>query len=113
MPRIISFSKTIEAFRERRKTVTRRIGWTNLKPDTFLNAVEKAQGLKKGEKMKWLGGIIVKDIRREPLADLLTDPDYGKAEMIKEGFPGMNPREFIKLFPEGADMVTRIEFEYT
>ena len=50
--RNISFSMTTEAVRRREKTVTRRLGWWNLKPGTVLQAVEKAQGLKKGEHVK-------------------------------------------------------------
>ena len=43
--RNISFSMTTEQVRRREKTVTRRLGWSDLKPGTILQAVEKAQGL--------------------------------------------------------------------
>ena len=43
---------TTEAVRRREKTVTLRLGWWKLQPGTILQAVEKAQGLKKGEHVK-------------------------------------------------------------
>ena len=83
-----------------------------------LQAVEKAQGLRKGEKMVKLGLIRVVDIRREPLLLLLDDPGYGRDEMILEGFPGRDPEDFVKFFLAGHDHdyteedITRIQFEY-
>jgi hypothetical protein len=52
MSRNMSFSMTTEAVRNRSKTVTRRLGWWGLQPGTILQAVEKAQGLRKGEHVK-------------------------------------------------------------
>lgn len=125
MSRIISFSMTKEQVRARQKTVTRRLGWRDLKPGTILQAVEKAQGLNKGEKMVKLGLIRVVDARREPLMRLLNspsygpdDPSYGSVEMILEGFPGRDPEDFVKFFLRGHDHdyteedITRIQFEY-
>lgn len=40
MPRHMSFSMTTEAVRRREKTVTRRLGWSDLKPGTLLWPVE-------------------------------------------------------------------------
>ncbi len=57
MPRNMSFSMTTAQFRARTKTVTRRLGWWNLKPGDVIMGVEKAMGLKKGEKVKRLGRI--------------------------------------------------------
>ena len=61
MPRIMSFSKTIPQMYAKTKTVTRRTGasWMKLQPNDRLWAVEKAQGLRKGEKVKRIGPIIV------------------------------------------------------
>jgi hypothetical protein len=63
----ISFTLTTAQVRARSKTVTRRIGWENLKAGTLLCAVEKGQGLKKGERAKKLGVIRVTNVRREEL----------------------------------------------
>ena len=46
---MISFSLTTPQFRDGTKDVTRRLGWTFLKPGDRLCAVVKAMGLKKGE----------------------------------------------------------------
>jgi hypothetical protein len=117
--RHISFSMTTQAFRERRKTVTRRLGWWNLKPGDILMGVEKAQGLKKGEKQVKLGAIQIKSVRREPLRWINSE---GANATELEGFPGMSSYEFVKIFLDhnarqckehGAEtMVNRIEFEY-
>ena len=118
MTRNISFSLTKEQFRNRTKTVTRRIGWKNLKSGEILCAVEKAQGLKKGEKVVRMGLIRVVNVRIEWLYELTDNPEYGKAEVIKEGFPDMTPVQFFGFFVDHHDFdyteekVTRIEFEY-
>jgi hypothetical protein len=116
--RNISFSFTKEQFRKRTKTVTRRLGWKNLKTGTILCAVEKAQGLKKGEKIVRMGLIHVVDARQESLYAITDDIEYGKIEVIKEGFPDMSPDQFFTFFVDTHDFdyphenVTRIEFEY-
>lgn len=108
--------------RARVKTVTRRNGWANLKIGEVLNAVEKAQGLRKGEKVKRICQIRVKDVRRERLDRLTADLDYGFAEVIKEGFvehPQVNgfPSAFVDYYCNAnackpGDTVTRVEFEF-
>jgi hypothetical protein len=118
MTRNISFSLTKEQFRNQTKTVTRRLGWKNLKAGTILCVVEKAQGLKKGEKVVKMGLIRVVNVRIEWLYELTDDLEYGKAEVIKEGFPEMTPAQFFGFFVDHHDFdytedeVTRIEFEY-
>lgn len=115
--RNISFMLTTEQFRNRSKSVTRRMGWLNVKPGEVLMGVEKSQGLKKGEKIVQLGKIRV-STRREKLRAMRDDPVYGAKEVIREGFPQMSPAEFVEFFcrshkgctPETE--VTRIEFEY-
>lgn len=99
------------------KTVTRRLGWEWLKPDTLLRGVEKGQGLKKGEKVKPLREIRVISVRREPLM-LMYQPRYGANECAKEGYPGRDPLDFIAHFCKVNRpcqpnwLVTRIEFDY-
>jgi hypothetical protein len=116
--RNISFSLTKEQFRNRTKTVTRRLGWKDLKTGTILCAVEKAQGLKKGERIVRMGLIRVVNVRLEWLYEITDDPEYGRAEVVKEGFPDMTPEQFFKFFIDSHDFdyphekITRIKFEY-
>jgi hypothetical protein len=111
MPRNMSFALTTRQIRNRTKTVTRRNGWRDLKPGEILNAVEKAMGLKKGEKIRRLCRIRVLSVRREPL-NAITDED-----VIKEGFPDMSAGDFVRMYCghsrcRANHTVTRIEFEY-
>jgi len=114
----ISFSLTKRQFRDRTKTVTRRIGWEKLKPGTILQAIEQGQGLKPGQHVRPMGKIRVTAVRREPLSDLLKHWSYGRSEVIKEGFPDMTPEDFVDFFitthrrTTKRTKVTRIEFEY-
>lgn len=114
--RNISFALTTEQFLDGTKTVTRRLGWENLKQGELLCAVEKSQGLKRGEKVKKLGTIRALDARREFLDRLTADEDYGEEEVRKEGFPDYTPGGFVAMFCEHnrceSDIcITRIEFE--
>lgn len=107
----MSFALTTPQVLARTKTVTRRLGWASLTPGTLLQAVEKGQGLKKGERVRKLCVIRVTDVRREQLY-LITAGD-----VVREGFPGMTPFEFVVFFNQAngtrpLDVVTRIEFEY-
>lgn len=115
MPRHMSFSMTTEAVRRGEKTVTRRLGWWDLKPGTVLWAVEKSQGLKKGEKVKKLALIRVVDVSRERLHWVVAH--WGSGEMVREGFPDLSPYEFVEKFMLAnrcgpGTPVNRIEFEY-
>lgn len=117
MARNISFALTTDQFRDRSKTVTRRTGWKFLKAGDVLNGCVKCMGLKPGEKVERLGQIRVVTVYQEPLRYLLARPDYGKQEAIKEGFPMLSGRQFVKMFCDhmgcNSDTeVTRIEFEY-
>ena len=119
MPRHMSFSMTTKAVRNRTKTVTRRLGWDFLCPGDLLWAVEKGQGLKRGEKVKKLALIRVVSVRREPFARaLFSDPaGYGQEELCREGFPHLTLLEFVEMFckANGCDddtPVNRIGFEY-
>jgi|TARA_R100000501_G_C2569221_1_gene76741 hypothetical protein len=117
MPRNISFALTTDQIRNRTKTVTRRLGWKFLASGDVLNACVKCQGLKPGEKIQRLGQVRVANVNQEPLNDMTTEPLYGRDECRREGFPDMEPHEFVSMFcnamkcrPE--DDITRIEFEY-
>ena len=111
MPRIMSFALTTEQIRNRTKTVTRRMGWKFLKAGYLVWAVEKAQGLKKGEKVKRLALLRIIAVRREHLFDITSD------DVLREGFIGKSPAWFIEMFKSTTRCrshkeVTRIEFEY-
>lgn len=115
MPRLISFSMTTPQIRTREKDVTRRLGWFHLKPGQRLTGVVKAMGLKKGEKAELLAEIEVVSVTNEPLSAIASYPD----DCRREGFPGMQPAEFVAMFCRhyGGKVtpdtkVTRIEFKY-
>ena len=116
MPRNISFSITTPQFIDGSKDVTRRFGWWNVKEGDILNAVEKAMGLKKGEKTKSLGLIRVVSARKEQLSALL-DEQYGMNELKREGYPFgcKTGKEFAEILAKKSkkdldDYVMRIEF---
>lgn len=115
--RQISFSLTTPQFLSGSKDVTRRVGWKFLKPGDRLMAIEKGQGLKKGEHVKKLGQIEIVEVSFEPLMELIAYPrDYPNDEMRREGFPGMNPVQFVNMFTRNCavsvlEPVTRIVFK--
>ncbi len=113
MPRNMSFFLTQQQLADRTKDVTRRRGtyWTSLAPGDLLYAVEKTQGLAKGEQLKRLALIRVVSTRAEPLDAI------DAADVAREGFPELTPAQFVAMFcrnmhTEPGDEVTRIEFEY-
>ena len=77
----------------------------------MINAVEKAQGLKKGEKIVKICQIKVTSVKDQILCKIIRE------DVVKEGFLNMNKHEFIKMFCEHikctpTTLVNRIEFEY-
>jgi hypothetical protein len=108
----MSFSHTTAQILDRTKTVTRRLGWKNLKPGERFWAVRKAMGLKPGEKVERLALLECVSNRREPLLSV-TDED-----VVREGFPAMDREDFIGLFLRinptltRFESVQRIEFKY-
>lgn len=111
--RNMSFSMTKQQFKDRTKWVTRRLGWWNLRAGEIVRAVEKAQGLKKGEHIVELGKIEIVSTQRTLLCDITSD------DVIAEGFPEMNVEQFIQFFMKGHkcehgrfEPVNRIEFDY-
>lgn len=115
--RQMSFSLTTPQMLARTKTVTRRNGWAQLQAGTLLQAVEKSQGLRKGEKVRKLGVIRVVSVRGEALSELVGT-DYGDAEARLEGFPDHTGEQFVEMFCDSHEdccadtVVTRIEFEH-
>ena len=113
MTRLMSVSLTEAAVVERRKTVTRRKGWTTLKPGTRLTLCRKVMGRKPGDPLVRLAEVEVLHVTREPLAMIHADP----ADVVREGFPDLSPDEFVRYFCEhmGGDawqVVTRIGWRY-
>lgn len=114
----MSFAHTMAQMRARQKDVTRRLGWLDLEPGEELLAIEKGQGLRKGEKVKPIHVIRVRNVRRERLDEIVNQArgTYGQTEMVREGFPGMDPQFFmLQFFVERIDpseLITRIEFEH-
>lgn len=111
--RNISFALTTAQVRDGTKTVTRRLGWRNLKPGTILCACEKCQGIKKGGLVR-IRKIVVVSVRREPLSQIHL---HDRNETKREGFPGLNAEQFIAMFRkhmkcERETLVTRIKFSY-
>ena len=108
--RNISFAYTKEQFLNGTKDVTRRTGWKDLKSGQRLMAVEKSQGLAKGEKIFRLGGIEILSASRERLRMI------NQTDVIREGFPSWTPDQFIEFYCKANkctcdDEVTRIEFK--
>lgn len=112
----MSFALTTKQCRAKTKTVTRRIGWKNLKPGERVQQVEKGQGLKKGEHPVKIH--VIECVRNKPERLIeLANIQYGKEECRKEGFPGMTGLEFIAMFCthnncQTNTIVNRIEFRY-
>lgn len=95
MTRRMSCSMTVEAVRDRTKTVTRRdaLTWRNLKAGDRLTLVEKAMGLPKGAKQVVLAEVVVVDVRVEPLAAIAD------ADVPREGVESGSTREqFIRFW---------------
>jgi hypothetical protein len=113
----MSFQHTTRQILARTKDVTRRLGWKKLKAGVVLQAIEKGQGLKKGEHPRHLRRIRVKSVRRERLSRMMNEPRYGKRECVREGFPELTGRAFVEQFCRNMKCkpdvyVTRIEFGY-
>lgn len=109
----ISFSKTTEQIRQGTKFVTRRTGWKRLKVGQILWACEKCQGLKKGEKIKKIRQIIVREVTEEPVSAIRNYPN----DCELEGFPDESPLQFINMFCEfnkiePSTLIRRIRFDY-
>ena len=111
MARNMSFAMTTDQIKNMSKTVTRRFGWWFLKPGVDVWAVEKAMGLKKGEKIKRIRLLHIISVRKELLNSIT------KEDCEKEGFPNLEPIDFINMlcthYKCKADaLVNRIEFIY-
>lgn len=110
----MSFALTTRAYRDGFKTVTRRLGWANLKPGEVVMGIEKGQGLKKGEKVTRIGAFECVSNKRERVDAILNYPKY---ETALEGFPAMSADEFVHMFCKHNGCtrrrkINRIEFRH-
>lgn len=111
MPRLMSVALTEEAVRDRRKTVTRRKGWTMLRPGDRVTLCRKVMGRRRGEPLVRICDVEIVSVRREQL-DHITDDD-----VAREGFLGQDRAWFIHFFTshmggEPTQLVTRLEWRY-
>lgn len=129
MPRLMSVALTEQAVRERRKTVTRRLGWRVAEAGMELDLCRKVMGRQAGEPLVRIARVRVVSTRWEPLS-AVTD-----ADVYREGFTDADlrtapwggryvsdhlntPRLWFLMFfthhmtvhPDA--LVTRIEWEY-
>ena len=110
----MSFMLTTQQMYERKKTVTRRNGWCFVKPGDVIQAVEKCQGLRKGEKVVKICLIRIVDTKGEALKLIGYEPNG----CLKEGFPHMRPADFIDMFMKSHkgvgrhSIINQIEFEF-
>lgn len=114
----MSFHATVEAFRNRSKTVTRRLRWNTLRPGDLLMGVNKSPfALRPGETLDRLGVVEVLDTRRERL-DLIDLADVKREGLTFVGMPTSEwPRLFVELMGEKYGIapdtiVNRIEFRH-
>lgn len=112
MPRLMSVSLTEAAVVARTKTVTRRMGWLNLKPGDRLTLCRKVMGRKKDEPLVRLVDVEVVSVYRQQLNAITRE------DVAREGFPGWTPGRFVKFFCDSHkgcepwSAVTRIEWRY-
>ena len=115
--RKMSFYLTQRQIRSGSKTVTRRLGWANLKPGEHVMAIVKGQGIPKGGHVEHIRELVCVSNRPEHLSQMLIQPDYGREEVVKEGFPELTPEQFVAMFCkhmgcEPQKLVNRIEIDY-
>ena len=82
MPRLLSVSHTEQAVIDRRKTVTRRLGWRKLTEGTRLTLCRKVMGRRRDEPLVRLAEVEVVNVHRERLWHI-TDED-----ILREGVAG-------------------------
>ena len=95
----MSVSMTLEAVRDRRKTVTRRHvdTWKTLEVGDRLTLIEKGMGLPKGATQVVVAEVEVVDVRVEGLVDVWDEA----GALAAEGIDGMSPNRFAYWWAEG------------
>ena len=119
MSRRMSCALTIDAVRDRSKTVTRRHvdTWQNLKPGDRLTLIEKGMGLPKGARQVVLCEVEVVHVRIERLESIYPEI----AGTAREGLGHMPTHEFVRFWADSHGyktwaphevMCRRIEWRY-
>jgi len=92
----MSCSMTIDAVRNRTKTVTRRHvdTWQHLKPGDRLTLIEKGMGLPRGAHQVVICEVEIVSVRAELLDDLFRE-EFATAS---EGLPSMSSGEFVEFW---------------
>lgn len=132
MPRLMSVALTEQAVRDRRKTVTRRAGWSWLTPGTDLELCRKVMGRRRPDgsvdPLERIALVRVTDVRQEPL-NSIDDADVEREGLDwdqlrpwaprhqEPGRPGALAGAFVRFFTEHMggthdQNVTRIEWRY-
>jgi hypothetical protein len=115
MPRLMSVALTEQAVVERRKTVTRRLGWRHAYPGMPLTLCRKVMGRRHPDgtvdPLVRLAEVVVVSARPERLDRIDAD------DVAREGFPGWTSEQFIAFFAESMrcdrdTYVSRIEWRY-
>lgn len=131
MPRLMSVTLTEQAVVERRKTVTRRLGWRMLKVGDELVLCRKVMGRRRAdgtvEPLVRLARVRVVDVRRECLQEIEDDDvareGFTPADLAdyegsgQPGSPGDLGTRFMAFFTKHMrcqpdTTVTRIEWRY-
>lgn len=121
MSRLMSVTLTEAAVRARAKTVTRRLGWTFLKPGDRLTLCRKVMGRKHAdgtvEPLVRLADVEVVSVRREPLWDITDSEVALEGFKVPPGRPGAAALQFVGFFRKHMRCapdteVTRIEWRY-
>ena len=113
----MSVSLTEQAVRERRKTVTRRLGWKFLKPGDRLTLCRKVMGRKNGEPLVRLCDVEVVSVRREPISHI-TAEDIEREGVDPDILIDQSPEGWIEWFCREMRLlhwtseITRIEWRY-
>jgi hypothetical protein len=94
----ISFAWTTEALLAGKKTVTRR-DWSNDYAKRFpVGSIHNATGKQRRFGGRTIGRVMIKSIRREPLMLMITNGNYGRREIEKEGGLWESPEQFVYAF---------------
>lgn len=117
MPRLMSVALTEQAVVERRKTVTRRLGWYKIKPGDRLQLVRKSMGRRRAD------GTVDPLVRLALVEVVATEvvrldgPRLDDVDVAAEGFAGWTPAQFVEMFTTAMRCVAhhpvnRIEWRY-
>ena len=113
------FDDTAAGLMAREQTVTRRVGYEEVRPGDFIDAVSEMWMLNHPGKIVPLAKLVVVSVRAEPLKRLLEEPEYAAKEMKRSCLSrDKSLRAQLAAFVSRhrstslSSMVTRIEFAY-